>query len=251
MTNRILHANLGILTAITLGLIAISCPFIAAGDWLHDRSLETVGQVLKMIHYGEFLPKGWRWLWINSQGLALFGLVVSGWFLHHRVKKHGSQGGTAETVARDFAATAEEAGLRVFACAADRYPLDKIQDERWLICIVSTFGKGVPPDNGIAFHDFLQSEDAPKLSRLEYAVLGLGDPKFPKFCAFSRSLDERLSALGGKPMTAAVECGTDHMEVSEAWSKGLIQILKARRQMPRPEPGKRRKPAKATKESPS
>lgn len=277
--NRTIHANLGILTAITLGVIAFSCPFIAHKDAIKGGALEQTGKVLRDIHYGKFLPKRHRWIWINSQGLALLGLVGSGWLLHQRVKKHGStsaasdpsapgssvtvlyasQGGRAKAEAAAFASEAEAAGLRVFTCAADAYPRENLRDERWIFFIASTFGKGEPPANAREFNEFLRSENIPKLPRLEYSVLGLGDVKFPKFCAFSRYLDERFAELGAKQIAAPVECGIDEnsQAAAIAWRRSMIALLDARRKMARPEPRKPRtarasKPAEdGTKAEPS
>jgi sulfite reductase alpha subunit-like flavoprotein len=270
MLNRAIHANLGIFTAITLGVIALSCPFIAHKDLLKGGIFEGTGKVLRDIHYGKFLPKDSRWIWINSQGLALFGLVGSGWFLHRRVKKHGStvaasdpsspgssvtvlyasQTGRAEREARAFADAAEAEGMRVFVCPADRYDYSKLKDERWVLCIASTFGKGEPPDNGVPLKAFLDSADGQRFPRLEFAVLGLGDVRFPQFCAFTRYLDQRFEALGAKRMAAPVECGTDEdsQAAAVAWRAGIVSILAARRKMARPEPRKPR--SRPTKKDP-
>ena len=87
------HEWLGLAGTITLGVIAVSCPFIAhgGGAW--------VGDALKKIHYGEFLPAQWKWLWIDSQGVALGLLVLSGWLMHRRAVKRTAEASAAKAKA--------------------------------------------------------------------------------------------------------------------------------------------------------
>jgi sulfite reductase alpha subunit-like flavoprotein len=248
------HANLGILTAITLGLIAVSCFFIAHKPGGKGSTLEATGKVLKDIHFGKFLPKDLRWIWIDSQGLALFALVGSGWFLHIRERRkraveaadpssprsgvtvvYASQSGTAERLARALADEAEGKGLRAYVCNLADYPLERLAEERYLLAVVSTFGKGVAPEAAQDFETRLNEHSA-KLGQLEYAVLALGDVRYPKFCAFGKMLDERLAALGATRLAARCDCGVDHAEVSLEWTRGILALLEARRAMPVPQP---------------
>lgn len=77
------HANLGMLSAITLGIVAISCFTIA------HKAEGGIAHVLKAMHTGKFLPEDWRWLWIDSQGFLLGWLILSGWWIHHKSRKRG------------------------------------------------------------------------------------------------------------------------------------------------------------------
>lgn len=84
---------LGLAGTATLGVIALSCPFIAHGG----------GQWLKDIHYGNFLPPGLRWIWIDSQGLILGLLVLSGWMMHRRAVKRAADTAAAKARAEVLA----------------------------------------------------------------------------------------------------------------------------------------------------
>ncbi|RYD60831.1 MAG: hypothetical protein EOP83_18505, partial [Verrucomicrobiaceae bacterium] len=126
--NRRWHANIGMALAITLGLIALSCPFIA------HKSGGELGEFLKNIHYGKFLPADLRWIWIDGQGLGLAFLVFSGWLMHKKaVKKATNVAGDDPTSAGSSitfvglgsrgvldasAAVTEANGLRCFRCEA-------------------------------------------------------------------------------------------------------------------------------------
>jgi len=261
------HANLGILTAITLGIIAISCFFIAHKPKNKGGALQATGKVLEEIHFGKFLPKELRWIWIDSQGLALIALVGSGWFLHLRERKkraveaadpssprsgvtilYASQTGTAGKIARALGDEAEAKGMRAFVADVLDYPIERLAEERYLLFVASTYGKGVAPDAAKDFEAFLNGETSPKLHGLEYAVLALGDPKYPKFCAFGKAIDDRFAELGATRLAARYDCGVDHAEVSEEWKRGILALLEARRVMPVATP--KVKKAKPTTEAP-
>ena len=73
--------------------------------------------------------------------------------------------------------------------------LKKIQN---LLIVTSTHGEGEPPDNAIAFYEFLHGKRAPKLDDLRFSVLSLGDSSYEFFCQTGKDFDKRLEELGGK-----------------------------------------------------
>lgn len=201
--SRIWHANVGIAAAFTLGAVAVSCPFIA-----HKGGDLGIGKALMQIHYGEFLSKEWRWIWIDLQGLALFFLIVSGWLIHFRGNKKAAERAAddptapgssvtivwesgrpeAEAAARKLAQAAEERGMRAFAADSKRYQASRLPQERWLICVLAGENAALPLQ--------LNGE---KLPRLEFAVLGV-DAETKSRC---ESLASGLMARGGKAVVAA------------------------------------------------
>jgi methionine synthase reductase len=63
---------------------------------------------------------------------------------------------------------------------------------------------------------------------LPYAVLGLGDTNYDKFCYMGKSIDKRLGELGGKRMMA-VACAdeaTGFEETIEGWKKAVLAAVK-------------------------
>jgi hypothetical protein len=65
-----------------------------------------------MIHYGEFLPATYRWIWIDSQGLLMGLLVLSGWLMHRRAVKRAAA--TADKKAREeVLASLKQQGITV------------------------------------------------------------------------------------------------------------------------------------------
>ncbi len=140
LLNRVWHANLGMASAITLGIVALSCPFIA-----HKGGGE-FGKALMEIHYGKFLAKEYRWIWIDGQGFLLAFLIGSGLLMHRKsVKKAANVAaddpavpGSSVTLL-DFgtggltlAAEGEKRGLRLFRCPAPGLDKLSLAQERWL-----------------------------------------------------------------------------------------------------------------------
>jgi prepilin-type N-terminal cleavage/methylation domain-containing protein len=141
LMNRVWHANIGMLAILTLGIIALSCPFIA-----HKWDF-TFGKALMKIHYGEFISPQWRWLWIDSQGLFLGFLVLSGMMMHRKTVKQAANmaaddptvAGSSVTVlgagatAAALATEGEKLGLRIFRCEEMNYGKLRLELERWLV----------------------------------------------------------------------------------------------------------------------
>ena len=70
---------------------------------------------------------------------------------------------------------------------------------------------------------------APKDSfeSIPYAVLGLGDTNYDKFCHMGKNLDKRIDELGGRRLLE-LKCAdeaTDMEEVIEAWKCEMTTIL--------------------------
>jgi sulfite reductase (NADPH) flavoprotein alpha-component len=129
----------------------------------------------------------------------------------------GSQTGNARRVAEQLARDAEHAGLAVRLLRADAYPLRELAAERLLYVVASTQGDGDPPDDALAFVEFLAGKRAPRLPELKYAVLGLGDSSYPLFCAIGRKLDARFAELGAQRVLAAAEADVDLERVAGPW----------------------------------
>ncbi|OOG47170.1 sulfite reductase [NADPH] flavoprotein, alpha-component [Rhodanobacter sp. C01] len=139
---------------------------------------------------------------------------------------YGSQTGNSRRVAEQLAARAEAAGLTVRLLRTGVYPVRELAQERHLVVVISSQGDGDPPDDAIGFIEFIAGKRAPKLPLLKFAVLGLGDSSYPKFCAVSRELDARLIELGASRFAPAGEADVDFDTTAAEWSAGVLETAR-------------------------
>ncbi|MGB3291112.1 MAG: assimilatory sulfite reductase (NADPH) flavoprotein subunit [Burkholderiaceae bacterium] len=144
---------------------------------------------------------------------------------------YGSQTGNAKRVAESLAEQASGLGLNARLLRADRYATRELKDEQLLYIVMSTQGDGEPPDDSLAFVEFLSSRRAPKLPQLKYAVLGLGDSSYPMFCGIAQTLDARLAELGAERLHEVGTADLDIETVALPWQDAAIaQAQKALKQ---------------------
>jgi sulfite reductase (NADPH) flavoprotein alpha-component len=129
----------------------------------------------------------------------------------------GSQTGNAESLAKRAANEARKHGFAPTVYDLVNYSAAQLAVERHLLVITSTYGDGDPPDNAKPFWEVIRNGTAPTVSELRFAVLALGDSSYPKFCAFGKSVDERLAALGGHRAHPRLDCDVDFEAPFAAW----------------------------------
>lgn len=137
----------------------------------------------------------------------------------------GSETGNSETLARQLASRASEAGLAAEVANLATLRLRQLQKHNRLLLICSTHGDGDPPEPITAFHESLMHSDAPAFPHLEYAVLALGDSSYEHFCATGREIDERLAALGAKRLLPRRECDVDFALPAREWMQEALARL--------------------------
>ncbi len=130
---------------------------------------------------------------------------------------YGTQTGNSRLLAERLKQRAEAAGLAVRSFRASDYPVRELKNERLLYVVISTQGDGDPPDDARGFFEFVRGKRAPALGQLRFAVLGLGDSSYSKFCEVGRVLDERFAELGATRLFARAECDVDFEPVAEPW----------------------------------
>lgn len=139
----------------------------------------------------------------------------------------GSQTGNAKDVAKSLADQAKAQGLTVDLKSMGEFKPKSIKNVSHLIIVASTNGEGEPPDDAIAFHEFLASKKAPSLEHLHYSVLALGDTSYEYFCKTGKDFDEFLNKLGAKQISPRVDCDVDYEESANAWSKNILEKSKS------------------------
>lgn len=141
---------------------------------------------------------------------------------------YGSQSGNAEGLAHDLAAKARvRAGAAVAprVIGMDHHAEIDFSSVKHILVISSTWGDGDMPDNAVAFWNRLQSADAPSLGHAAYAVLGLGDRNYRRFCQAGKNFDERFAVLGARRLRPLCECDTDYEATAHAWLESVMTEL--------------------------
>lgn len=140
---------------------------------------------------------------------------------------YGSQTGNAKRAAEALLAEAGAKGLKARLLRADAYPLAELKRETQLVVVISTQGDGDPPDDARGFVEHLLGRRAPKLEGLRFAVLGLGDSSYAKFCEMGRVLDARLAELGGTRLSPLGEADVDIDTVANPWRAAVLHALES------------------------
>jgi sulfite reductase (NADPH) flavoprotein alpha-component len=134
---------------------------------------------------------------------------------------YGSQSGNAEGLAHQlaFKLQAAEGSVTLVprVLGMDAFADLDLASEKLVLMLCSTWGDGDMPDHAVAFWDFLQSDKAPKLPDTAFAVFGLGDRNYRRFCQSGKNLDGRFEALGAKRLLPLVACDTDFEATAQTW----------------------------------
>jgi sulfite reductase (NADPH) flavoprotein alpha-component len=137
----------------------------------------------------------------------------------------GSQTGHAEKLARTLHAQLINSGFPARVEGMGSYKTSQLKREGRLLIIVSTYGEGDPPDNALAFHEFLLGNKPPPLDGVAFAVLALGDSSYAHFCKTGSDIDGRLAELGASRLLPRVDCDVDYEEAAAAWMDSVLAKL--------------------------
>ncbi|AHG77771.1 assimilatory sulfite reductase (NADPH) flavoprotein subunit [Mannheimia varigena] len=137
-----------------------------------------------------------------------------------------SQTGNAKLVANKLTETLNSAGVTAVHHSLSNYKAKNISDEDIVILVTSTQGDGEPPEEGVVLYKFLNGKKAPKLDRLQFAVLGLGDSSYPNFCQAGKDFDSQLAKLGASRLLDRTDADLEFQATADSWIEHIFAVLK-------------------------
>ncbi|KAF8529095.1 riboflavin synthase domain-like protein [Hysterangium stoloniferum] len=125
---------------------------------------------------------------------------------------YATETGNAYDVSQQISREAKRRHFKVTLASMDEYPIVDFVTESLVIFVVSTTGSGVEPRSMTPFWKMLLRSDLPSdlLEYMEYAVFGLGDTAYEKFCWAAKKLVRRLESLGAKEICPRGEGDEQH-----------------------------------------
>ena len=139
---------------------------------------------------------------------------------------YASQSGTAEGLARKLAKELKAQGHAPAVSTLVGYTPAALAAETCALILASTYGDGDAPDGVQPFYEQLCLEHFPRMEKLFYAVLALGDKHYEHFCKFGRDLDAKLASLGANRLANRLDCDVDVDEAFAQWKNELLPRLK-------------------------
>lgn len=145
---------------------------------------------------------------------------------------YGSQTGNSEYIAKDLFKKCQNLGISSICQTLNSVKkVDLKSVAKVIIIVCSTTGNGDSPENADGWWRATKLRSVAKdiYADQKYAVLGLGDTNYDKFCYMGKAIDKRLFELGGKrvlDLTCADEAvGLE--ETVERWKDQILAVLVA------------------------
>jgi sulfite reductase alpha subunit-like flavoprotein len=93
----------------------------------------------------------------------------------------------------------------------------QLTKQKFIIIICSTTGNGDAPETANIFWRKIKNPKLPKdlLKGIKYAVLGLGDTNYDKFCEMGKKIDKRFNDLGAERFIE-LHCADEAIGLEEA-----------------------------------
>ncbi|MFT3688273.1 flavodoxin domain-containing protein [Paenirhodobacter sp.] len=136
---------------------------------------------------------------------------------------YGSESGNARSLAERLGAEPALQSLVLDVRALNDIRHEDLDKRDLLVIISSSFGDGDPPPNAEDFMTRLQRTG--DLSHLRYAIFGLGDTAYPRFCGFTKALDAALKERGATEAITRVDADTNFAAFFDPWKQVLLKVL--------------------------
>jgi sulfite reductase (NADPH) flavoprotein alpha-component len=122
---------------------------------------------------------------------------------------YGTETGNSKELAEKLAVKAGFKNISANVVSMYDFNYKKLKEEENIAIIVSTHGEGDPPDMADDFYKYLTGKRAPKLEKLNYSVLALGDKSYKYFCKTGEEIDKTCKNQGAYRVAPLVKCDDD------------------------------------------
>lgn len=139
---------------------------------------------------------------------------------------YGTETGNSKKLGTELVKKLKELGVSAKLKSTDTYKAKDLKEEEYLFVVVSTHGDGEPPQAAKPFIQIL-ADTKESLSKVKFAVLGLGDTSYPLFCQTGEDVDSMLAKLGAERIQPLGKCDVDFDLVAKPWMSELIAKLNA------------------------
>ncbi len=136
--------------------------------------------------------------------------------------------GNARECAEKVASSLKAAGIRARVHDLGQYDPRDCLEESTVLLTISTWGEGEPPDDGVAFFDYVASLEETSLQNLRFAVFALGDTSYDDFCQSGKDLDRMLEERGATRLLERVDNDVDFEEALGSWREAVVSVLQDR-----------------------
>jgi len=138
----------------------------------------------------------------------------------------GTESGNSEALAAQTRKAATKLGFAPKVVDMADITMAQLAALENVVIIAATWGEGDPPQRAVDFQEALMADDAPRMDKVRYAVLALGDRAYAQFCEVGKRFDERLAALGATRVADRVDCDLDFEAPANAWIDATLAVLK-------------------------
>ena len=138
----------------------------------------------------------------------------------------GTESGNSEALAAQTRKVATKLGFAPKVVDMADITMAQLAALENVVIIAATWGEGDPPQRAVDFQEALMADDAPRMDKVRFAVLALGDRAYAQFCEVGKRFDERLAALGATRVADRVDCDLDFEAPANAWIDSTLAVLK-------------------------